>query len=212
MVLKKTSKIFILFFLISFLVVTYFFLNKYNYLLYEHGVNFFSLKDGFDKDIPLIPEFVWVYFLYFLVILSPIPIILENTYFFIKIALAYFLTYSIGFAFFLNYHIRMIRPSFHVVDLSQKALHFIYINDHGFNVFPSMHVANTVLVALIFLEYNKKLGIFFSILALLISMSTLFIKQHYFYDVIAGFIEALFIYITIFKSKEIYSKLKNLII
>ncbi len=210
MILKKTSKIFILFFLISFLIVTYFFLNKYNYLLYEHGVKFFSLKDSFDKDIPLIPSFVWIYFLYFVVILSPIPIILEDTYFFIQTVVSYFLTYSIGFAFFLNYHIRMIRPSFHALDLSQKALHFIYINDHGFNVFPSMHVANTVLVALIFIGYNKKVGIFFSMLALLISMSTLFIKQHYCLDVIAGFIEALFIYIIIFRSKEIYKRFKKI--
>ncbi len=93
--------------------------------------------------------------------------------------------------------------------ISDKLLTIVYHTDPGFNVFPSMHVANSLFVALIFYRYNKKVGQVFWGIALLISGSIFFVKQHYLIDFVGGTIEAIAVYLIVFKGHSPVHKRLN---
>jgi membrane-associated phospholipid phosphatase len=71
---------------------------------------------------------------------------------------------------------------------------FVHNIDAPYNCFPSQHVAYSWLGAFIALKFNPLIGIFVTIAAILISLSTMFIKQHWFVDVLSGIAVALFVY------------------
>jgi membrane-associated phospholipid phosphatase len=54
------------------------------------------------------------------------------------------------------------------------------------NAFPSIHVAIAVLTALITWSNNRWLGVVFILTALGIAVATLYVKQHWALDVVAG--------------------------
>jgi membrane-associated phospholipid phosphatase len=65
-------------------------------------------------------------------------------------------------------------------------LRFLYRADPPFNCFPSLHVAHTVVSAFACRRVHVRLGDLALVCALLVALSTLFTKQHYVVDVIAG--------------------------
>lgn len=73
----------------------------------------------------------------------------------------------------------------------------LYATDNPYNCFPSIHVLNSVLIALYtcgsekVCKWTKVICI---IMSVSISLATMFIKQHYFVDVLAGVIFACILY------------------
>jgi len=65
-------------------------------------------------------------------------------------------------------------------------LRFLYGADPPFNCFPSLHVAHSFVSALTSYRVNRRLGIASIVCASLVGISTLYTKQHYIADVIAG--------------------------
>jgi membrane-associated phospholipid phosphatase len=65
-------------------------------------------------------------------------------------------------------------------------LQFLYSSDPPYNCFPSLHVAHSFMSALSTYRVNRHLGIFASVCAFFVGLSTLFTRQHYILDVIAG--------------------------
>jgi membrane-associated phospholipid phosphatase len=65
-------------------------------------------------------------------------------------------------------------------------LRFLYQADPPYNCFPSIHVAHSFVSALTCYRVHRGLGITAVIAAALVGLSTLFAKQHYVLDVIAG--------------------------
>ena len=79
---------------------------------------------------------------------------------------------------------------------------FLHTLDTSSNACPSMHVAVTFVAAFGFIkEQQKKLFIFIP-WAILISLSTLTVKQHYILDIVLGLAIAIIAYINGFKIKE----------
>jgi membrane-associated phospholipid phosphatase len=66
------------------------------------------------------------------------------------------------------------------------ALQCLYSADPPYNCFPSLHVAHSVLSALVCYRVHRRVGVLAIGCASLIALSTLFTKQHYVLDVVAG--------------------------
>ena len=84
---------------------------------------------------------------------------------------------------------------------------FLYKADTSTNVLPSLHVYNT-LVVLVAVFHSKTFGkhhtcvkIITSIIGLLICLSTVFLKQHSVYDVLAAVVLAAALYPLIYRTK-----------
>jgi membrane-associated phospholipid phosphatase len=65
-------------------------------------------------------------------------------------------------------------------------LRFLYTADPVYNCFPSLHVAHSFVSALACYRVHRKLGVAGAVCATLVAVSTLFAKQHYLLDVLAG--------------------------
>ncbi len=193
----RHERLIIAVFLVIFLSCSFYYVDWHNHLLWKEGVKFYSLTTRIDRAIPFTPAWVWVYLLYYPFCFMPL-FLLNNIDTFRRVAGAYLMEFIIAFIVFLSFPVRMIRPVVVPDTLSTKMVGIIYRIDPGFNVFPSLHVANSLLVALIFYRYNKPLGIFFLLIACLIAVSTLYVKQHYVVDVVTGILDTALVYPLIF--------------
>src|SRR6185312_379886 len=70
--------------------------------------------------------------------------------------------------------------------LCATLLRTLYAVDAGWNLFPSLHVGHSLLVALLYRKHARAGTWLVWTGALLISASTVLIKQHYVVDVLAG--------------------------
>ena len=66
----------------------------------------------------------------------------------------------------------------------------VYIGDNPFNDFPSLHTALSTILALHWRRLDARLGTLATIWVTLIVLSTVFIKQHYVPDLVAGLLLA----------------------
>jgi len=138
-----------------------------------------------DASIPFWPIWVWPYLSYFPLCFLPLLFCGHHGRF-RRVALAYCLTYVPSLIFFWTIPTKMIRPDFEVTDLTMRAMAWLYEIDPGYNIFPSLHVANAVLVAWIFQRYAPRYAPLLWIEAALITASTVLVKQHYVVDLPAG--------------------------
>ena len=89
------------------------------------------------------------------------------------------------------------RPMITGTDFFSNMVLNLYAADNPYNCFPSIHVLNSVLIALYTYESDKvsiptKISCIF--IATSIVLSTMFIKQHYFADVVSAIIFAFILY------------------
>lgn len=81
------------------------------------------------------------------------------------------------------------RPEVVGTDILSKMVLWIYSNDNPYNCFPSIHVINTIIINFFVCaseQFGKWTKIICTLIGISIIMSTLYIKQHYFADVISG--------------------------
>ena len=160
------------------------------------GVNYHSLYDvslAIDRTIPLIPEWSWIYEMLFIFPIF-LVIFLETVEEVKRVGFAIIMCDMVAYPIFLMFPVMSIRPEVSMNTASEVILNFIYYVDLPTNCFPSLNVAVSMVSA--FAIYNKTRlnGIWAIILGFLISLSTLLTKQHYFLDVISGFLLATFTY------------------
>lgn len=84
------------------------------------------------------------------------------------------------------------RPDFTINSWTDFPMAFVHIVDNPYNCFPSAHVAFAFIACFSMEKENKFLGQLLLLAAILVSLSTLTTKQHYFWDVIAGYALARF--------------------
>lgn len=186
----------------------FYYLDYYNYSLYNSGYKFYVLETFVDRLIPLVPEFFWIYILYYPLCFAPIAI-LKDMFTFRRVALAFALQFFISFIIFIAIPVRMIQPAIFEDTISARGLKAFYNFDPGFNVFPSLHVANLVMIVFIFYEHSKFWARILLFLTILISLSTMFVKQHYFVDVVSGAFFGWFVYYIVFQKDVINQILKE---
>ncbi|MCX7943702.1 MAG: phosphatase PAP2 family protein [Deltaproteobacteria bacterium] len=162
----------------------------------------YSMMVEFDKMIPFIPEWVWIYLTVYMIFLIPLFGLTDRRL--LKIVMSSYITVMlICYIFFYLYPVEYPRPNIVVNDFSTWALSLVYKNDRPWNCFPSSHCAMAMMAALVLLEINWFFGIWGMITALSIGASTLFTKQHFILDVIAGFGLSILVYYVYFKSRLI---------
>lgn len=156
------------------------------------------LTSELDKYIPFNRHWVWAYYLYFPFILLPILFLRDSRELF-QAFIFYCITAGITLTIFALWRTGMYRPEIAADDLSARLLKGIYAKDYPYNCFPSQHVAYSFTATLVFFRRKRLYGWLALVIALLISMSTLFIKQHWFIDVPAGILVAFLAYLITYK-------------
>lgn len=144
-----------------------------------------------DAHLPFWPGWIWIYLAYFPVCFLPLFFqeVRQERELFMRTAVGFAAQFFLAFLVFYFFPVRMVRPEFIPSSLSESAVAWLYRVDPGFNIFPSLHVANSAFLACLAWRLRGALpGSAVWLLCLLISMSTLLVKQHYLVDVPAGFL------------------------
>ena len=111
-----------------------------------------------------------------------------------KITYAYLAVMAVTFLVFAFFPLRMLRPEIVPATFLDQGVLLLYRLDLPYNTFPSLHASLTFLAGLVIWLRDKKKGTIVLLLAVLISLSPLFIKQHYVADVVGGILLALVAY------------------
>lgn len=171
------------------LLISYFGNQLLYNLLDKHGTDY--PKVPLDDEIPLIPWFVYFYYLTF-----PLGIV---TFFYLaykdkKSLYNIFVTLCISFAIsgliYFFWQTEFVKPDFTPVTFTDKLVVWTWGSVNPINCFPSQHcfMAFAVLIACF---NGKKMNIFYrlfaSLCAIMIILSTIFIRQHYILDIFASF-------------------------
>lgn len=152
----------------------------------------YDFTSSIDRQIPLIPEFIWPYVLCYIFPFLPFFVI-KDWHRFNRALLAIIFANLSAFVIYLTFPIAFPRPELGK-SISERLLSFIYGVDFypGANKLPSLHVTFTWIVYLVCRgERLNKFGdaiIFF--LAVVITLSALFVKQHIIADVLVGLLWA----------------------
>lgn len=161
-----------------------------------------------EKALPFIDWTIWIYISFFIYIILVFILLKQkenmNRLFYAQMLLL-FVSMIIYYLFPIGYP----RPTVELNGIASSIVNFYYSIDTPNNAWPSLHVGLTFLAGFGFLKEKKHLFPIFMIWAVLISISTLTIKQHYLWDVITGFVLAVFFYYFSLKFiKDKYSLVK----
>ena len=140
-----------------------------------------------DRLLPLEPFWALVYgALYAFLIVLPV-LVVQQPEMVRRTVWAYITVWSVSYACFLLYPTVAPRPDTVTGDgFAVWGLTFLYDADPPYNCFPSIHVAHSFVSALACHRVHRTLGRVALLCAALVAISTLFTKQHYVADVIAG--------------------------
>jgi len=116
---------------------------------------------------------------------------------------AFIVTALVTDLFFLIYPAYMPKPGLEVANVFDGLVAWVWRVDTNVNVFPSQHVAYSVVCALILSKAFKGKVLYFVALATVISISTVLIKQHYIWDVLGGVLVAVIAYYFVFREKKL---------
>lgn len=144
-----------------------------------------------DHWVPLQPRgWAWVYISYYFYLISVYFFVRDErnlNQFYYSMSISAVIAALIFFLLPTSID-RSLYPLLQVQSSSEWILWFIRKIDNSINCAPSMHIAMTTIAALTALSESRKPTVFMIIWALLIGYSTMATKQHYFIDVIGGFV------------------------
>lgn len=140
-----------------------------------------------DDVLPLQPVWALVYgTLYFFLILLPLFVVRDEEQL-RQLFFAYLTIWLTAYACFLAYPTVAPRPPKVLGDgFAVAGLRFLYGADPPYNCFPSLHVAHSFVSAFACHRVHRGVGAAAFAAASLVALSTLFTKQHYVLDVVAG--------------------------
>lgn len=173
-----------------------------------------------DSKIPFIKEFILAYYFWFVYMsIGFLYLGFASKKDFYRMELFLSLGMIISFIIFILYpNSQFPRPNVLGNDVFSLLVNFIYNHDETNNVFPSIHVCNSIGVHLALInccELKEKLLIknLSFVVSLLICASTVFVKQHSIIDIAGGATLAMIIYICIYQLPKLFissSKTYNL--
>lgn len=160
------------------------------------------------KIIAIIPYCIW----FFLIFIIPYYYYKKDKDLISKYILSYVLITLIANIIFILCPTTVNRPIVTGNDiLSSMAKIVFYVDSNPVNCFPSLHCAISFLWIIYTLQMkntNKYLKITISIISILIILSTLFIKQHVFIDMIGGICITSIVVIIVNHLNELINKIK----
>ena len=140
-----------------------------------------------DERIPFQSAWVLPYIFVYVFILLPAPVVQHRGYF-RAVARAYLGTMAAGFLVFAFFPVRYPRPELggRIDGFLTWGVGLNYALDYPNNCFPSLHIAIAYLAAFACWRITRPVGAIGLAIATAIALSTLFIKQHYVLDIVAG--------------------------
>ncbi len=155
-----------------------------------------DLATPLDRATPLVNGWLYVYAVLFVTSYLPI-LVIRDRHLFRRVALAALGLELCALATFVLFPVRMtLRPT----DLppgdtlTRWGMHFMYWLDEPVNCFPSLHVAAAALAAAAVWKVDRRLSVAATVLMLLVSASTMLVKQHYVADVLGALVLVAFWY------------------
>ncbi len=146
------------------------------------------LSSALESGIPLVPSYSFLYILLYPIFLLPFFAVKDRTSY-QRLVAADLLMFAVCSIFFVAYPVAYDRPPLPPPphDIGTWTLGLIWGNDPAWNCLPSEHCTAAMIAALATWEADRRRGLFAMAAALLIGVSTLFTKQHYLVDVVAGY-------------------------
>lgn len=140
-----------------------------------------------DRMLPVQPMWALIYgVLYLFLIALPVFVVRQPEQI-RRTVLAYLMIWLTAYVIFLTWPTVAPRP---VAVMGHGfiawGLRFLYDADPPYNCFPSLHVAHSFVSAWTCIRVHRGVGIAAMLAASLVGLSTLFTKQHYVLDVVAG--------------------------
>ncbi|GAB4315031.1 MAG: hypothetical protein Kow0069_16680 [Promethearchaeota archaeon] len=164
-------------------------INSWAHTVYgEHEL---ALFPG-ERDIPLVSEFIVIYFpvFYALLGLSLLYFALVKYDLFAPVVLGLIFVELVCFPVFVFYPVVMDRPLPSEVplnDVFDGMVRWYYELDEPYNLFPSLHAALSASLAYSWYRHNRKFGLYFVLpVAILVMVSTVFVRQHWIIDELVG--------------------------
>ncbi len=161
-----------------------------------------------DSFIPFIPQFIIPYFFWFVYLIGGL------IYFFFKDVDAFkrcmwfiIITYSVtSLIYFIYPTCQNLRPALEETGIFHTVVGGLYVFDTNTNVCPSIHVLGSMAICFSFFKSDTvkdKVFLFLNLIScLLISFSTVFLKQHSIIDVFCGLVLSFAAYPVCFGSKK----------
>ncbi|MGE5243966.1 MAG: phosphatase PAP2 family protein [Betaproteobacteria bacterium] len=148
-----------------------------------------------DAALPLQPSWMLVYGSHYAFVFLPLLVVRQEPLL-RRTMWAYVMAFLVAYAGFFAYPTVTPHPATVAGDgFATWCLRLQYRLDSPYNCFPSLHVAHSFLAALACYRVNRKVGLVAASWAALIGVSTLYTKQHYLVDVIAGVVLASIAYV-----------------
>ncbi len=144
---------------------------------------------------------VWIYMSDYVLIFFPI-LFITDIYVLKRIIKAFTIDFLIHFPIFFFWPTIIGRHPIQGNGLTAMAFQFERWMDTAVNCFPSQHVSLCFIVAMGFWNYKRRLSIGLFIWSILISISTMTTKQHYFWDVLGGLLVFYIVYFFSFRQKQ----------
>lgn len=145
------------------------------------------LKTKWDEMIPFEPIWVFAYASMYVIVILPFVYVKDHLLYrrmFFSFSLTGLIAYVV-FLVFPTYDI--LRPVSNPFDFSRFLLAFDNKHDSPYNCFPSLHVGFSMTAGLwAYYADRSKLGAAILIWAILVSISVLFVKEHYIADLLFG--------------------------
>lgn len=190
---------------LSFLLVIPF-LNIFYVLLNRDNGEVFSLATDIDRAIPFMPVFVLPYIAWYLFL--PITFIyfcLKDKSIYYKTLITYIISLIVCYITYFFFQTTVERPVLTEEDIFTQMVRYIYQRDAPYNAFPSIHAFTSYLMMKVILKSPFKNRVNVTVigcLAVLIMISTLFIKQHVIMDIFAAIILVDLVYNAVDKVSE----------
>jgi membrane-associated phospholipid phosphatase len=153
----------------------------------NHGPYRIFLRTPIDDAIPVVSAFVIPYvslrpFLYGSLVLF----LLFRVRVYRSAAVSMIAVFLVSYAFYFFLQSFIERPAVTGDDLFSGMIREVYAGDQPYNDFPSLHASLSTLVAVHWLHVSRRAGVVLALWAALIVLSTVFVKQHYVADMVAG--------------------------
>lgn len=156
------------------------------------GISTVDLRLPGEEQIPFVP-FIFLFYMVAYFMTSWVILKIRRKGRMLKVLTAFFIALGIHFLFFVFIPVEyVLRPEVKVGSYIFTELIAAFFNlDAPINTFPSMHVSFAFLSYFIVRRYWPAWSGTFLILAIVTSLSTVFVKQHYILDGVAAFLLAL---------------------
>ncbi len=149
-----------------------------------------TMATWIDRAIPFSSAWMFAYGGVYTALLLPVFVV-QCDHLFRRVALAYLAVLLASYATFIVYPVTTagFRPEIATLDTTkfwEWGAAVNYALDPPLNSFPSLHVGTMTLALLVAAQADRVVGAFAAIVWVLISLSTMVVKQHYLADVVAG--------------------------